>query len=185
MLFPERFRHNRQRKQAEHILFIRLAQLNAHGQGGNGAHRCAFIHNAELGYAFGHKFMKRKGHIAGLNRRAIVKTGPGVERNFGPGEVIRVADIISNQRIVAAGFIIGGHKKRIVKGFRSRRRDATQGEAVKVVKCSRGGERDLSAFGGGRIDVIEVRKIDRVLWLANHGERDVFFDGLRLARQAC
>ena len=128
--------------------------------------------------------MKGEGNVAGLNRCAIVKTCPGVQGDFRPGEVISITHIPGNQRIVAAGLIIRRDKERIVKRFRSRRRHPTQGEAVEVVERSRGGKRDLSAFRRVRVNVIEVGKIDGVFRLANHSEGDIFFDGLRLAGQA-
>ena len=184
MIFPERFRHHRQREQAEHILFVRFAQLNAHSERRDGSDRRAFIYDAELGDAFGHEFMEGERNVAGLHRCAIVKTCPRVQRDFRPGEVIGVTHVLGNQRIVAAGLVIGGDKERIVKRFRSRGRHAAQGVAVEVVEGSRGGKRDLTAFWRGWVDVIEVRKIDRVFRLANHREGDILFDGLRLAGQA-
>ena len=103
MIFPERFRHHRQREQAEHILFVRFAQLNAHSERRDGSDRRAFIYDAELGDAFGHEFMEGERNVAGLHRCAIVKTCPRVQRDFRPGEVIGVTYVLGNQRIVAAG----------------------------------------------------------------------------------
>ena len=184
VIFPERFRHHGQGEQAEHVLFIRLTQLNTHRERGNGFDRNAFVDNAELGNALSHKFVKCEGNVAGFDRRPIVKTRPWVNRNFRPRKVIRVTHVVRNQRVVTAGFIIRRNKQRIVERFCSRCRHAAQGEAVEVVERPRGGESHVSAFWRGRVDVIKVRKIDRVLWLTNHGERDVLFDGLRLAGQA-
>ena len=184
MIFPERFRHHRQREQAEHVFFVRFAQLDAHGERRDGSDGSPFIHDAELGDAFGHEFMEGERHVAGLHRRTVVKTRSRIQRNFRPGEVIGVTHVLGNQRIIAAGLIIRRDEERIVKRFRSRGRHAAQGEAVEVVECSRGGKRDLSALRRGRVNVIEVRKIDRIFRLANHREGDIFFDGLRLAGQA-
>ena len=184
MIFPEGFGHDGQGEQAQHILFVRLREFDSHGQRGDGFHRGALVHQTKLRHAFGHKFMKGERHVAGANRRTVVKTRPRINRDFCPAEIIGVTHVLRDQGIIAAGLVVGGDEQRVIEGFGTRCRYAAQGKAVKVVKCSRGGKRHVSAFRGGWVDVIVVVKVNRVLRLANDGKGRALFDGLRLARQA-
>ena len=128
--------------------------------------------------------MKGERHIAGANRRTVVKTRPRINRDFCPAKIIGVTHVLSDQGIIAAGLVVGGDEQRVIEGFGTRCRHAAQGEAVKVVKRSGRGKRHVPAFRGGGVHIIVVSKVDRILRLANDGKGRALFDGLRLARQA-
>ncbi len=115
VIFPELLRHDRQGKQAEHILFARFRKLDAHRERGDGFHRCALVDQAKLRHPFSHKFMEGKDDVAGGDGRAVVKGRAGIKRDLHPRIVIGIACYLGNQRIIAAGFIVGGGVKRVIE----------------------------------------------------------------------
>ena len=114
MIFPEGFGHDGQGEQAQHILFVRLREFDSHGQRGDGFHRGALVHQTKLWHAFGHKFMKGERHVAGANRRTVVKTRPRINRDFCPAEIFGVTYVLGDQGIIAAGLVVGGDEQRVI-----------------------------------------------------------------------
>ena len=109
-----------------------------------------------------------------------MKTRSRIDGDFYPGIVISIACAVGDERIIAARFIVRGSKQRIVKRFGTCSGITAHRIAVEVIECADGGEGDLPAFGGRRVDVIKVIKVKRVLWFAQYGKSIAFFDGLRL-----
>ena len=184
MVSPELFRHDRQGEQAEHVLFARLAEFDAHGERGDGLNASAFVEQTKLRDAFGHKLLEGKGDVAGADRRAVMKAGLRIEGNLHPRKVIGVARPVGDQRIVAARFVVGGGEQRIVQGIGTHAGVAAQRIAVEVVEGANGGERDAATFWRRRIGVGEMAKAVRVFRLANNGEAVALFHGLRLTVKA-
>ena len=180
MIFPVRLRHHGQGEQTEHILFPRLREFHAHGQWGNSFDRGAFVDQTKLGHTFGHKFVEGEGDIFCHDGRTIMKTGARVDRDFNPRIILRITCTLGNQRIIAAGLVIRSGEEGVVELFGSGGGITAQRIAVEIVKCAKGGKRDLTAFGGGGIGVIEMVKIERVFRLSQYREGITLFDRLRL-----
>ena len=60
--------------------------------------------------------MKGERHVAGANRRTVVKTRPRINRDFCPAEIIGVTYVLGD-RIIAAGLVVGGDEQRVIEGF--------------------------------------------------------------------
>ncbi len=181
MIFPELFRHDRQGEQAQHVLFVRVGERDAHRQRGDGRHRSPFIDQPELRHPFGHKLMEGKSHVAGLHRCAVMKTRQWIEGQLHPGKIIGVAGLLGHQRIIAAWLIIRRRKKGVVEGVGTLGRHAAQGIAVEVIEGAVGGKGKIAPFWRGGVNVIVVIEIDGIFRLANHRERVALINGLRLA----
>ncbi|CAH0266011.1 hypothetical protein SRABI106_02930 [Rahnella aquatilis] len=159
MLFPECLRQNRQTEQAEHHVFIRFRQHHAYCQARNGFYFHTFIHHAKLRYAFGHEFSEAEGHITGGNRGIVVETGARIDIHFDPTVLAVITGRIGDQRIITANLIAGGGKQAVVKRAAARSRITARREAVEVVVSTNGRQCDLTAFRGGRIDVVKTGEV--------------------------
>ena len=186
MVAPECLRHHRQGEQTQHVLLARLRQRNAHGARRNGLDAGPLVEQAELRYPFGHKFVEREGDIAGGNRAAIMKTGVRIEGYLHPREIIGVARVCGNERIIAARFIIGGGEQRVVQSVGTYSRVAAQRIAVEVIEGANAGVDYCSPFRGTGIGIIKMVKADGVFRFANDGKSAALFYGygLRLTIQA-
>ncbi len=91
--------------------------------------------------------MEREGDIAGGNRAAIMKTGVRIEGYLHPREIIGVARVCGNERIIAARFIIGGGEQRVVQSVGTYSRVAAQRIAVEVIEGANAGVDYCSPFG--------------------------------------
>ena len=109
-----------------------------------------------------------------------MKTRPRIDGDFYPGIVVSIACAVGDERIVAARFVVGGGKQRVVKRFGTCTGVTAHRIAVEVIEGANGREGDLPAFGGSRVHVIKVIKVKRVLRFAQYGKSIAFFDGLRL-----
>ncbi len=123
--------------------------------------------------------MEGESNVAGGNGATVMKAGTWVDGNFHPREIIGKARAIGNQRVVAARFIVRGGKQGVIQRIGAYAGVTAQGVAVKIVKGANGGKRYTAAFRRVRIDVIEVMKVNGILWLADNSERFALFNGLR------
>lgn len=177
MVFPEAFRQYAQAEQAEDLLTVRLRQLDAHRQPGNGLDRDAFVIGAKLRHAFGHEFIEGKGHVGGGDRAAVLEAGAGVDIQFHPAHVGRETGRFGNQRVIAAGFVVGVGEQRIVQLHRALAGYAAGSEAVEVVVGADGRQSHVTSLGRRRVDVVEMAEVGGVFRFTEKGESVAFVEG--------
>jgi hypothetical protein len=124
-------------------------------------------------------------HVEGENDVIGRHRGPVRERRLGaqvedrPGTVHRILDRLGNQTVHRVRLVRGGDHEAVIEHSREARCRTSQDIGVHAVE---GAERPcgkLSAFRGIRVDVVEMREVDRIFQIAE-GRYAMGDDNLRL-----